>query len=144
MPIMRTAKKPEASPQKNGEWTHSGTIETVVSRRAHERVDVKLEVTMESESNFYMGLTENLSEGGLFIATHLLQPIGTPVTVVLKLPNAPQPITINGTVRWVRQYSETSDTEPGVGVRFEQLPAEHTEFIRVFLATRAPLFHDED
>jgi uncharacterized protein (TIGR02266 family) len=91
-----------------------------------------------------MGLTENLSEGGLFIATHQLQPIGTPVTVVLKVPNAAEPITIHGTVRWVRQYSETSDTDPGLGVRFEQLPSEHTELIRAFLAARTPLFHDED
>jgi len=40
------------------------------ARRAHVRHDVELEVSLESESNFYMGLTENLSEGGLFIAIH--------------------------------------------------------------------------
>ena len=42
--------------------------------RRYPRHDVELEVTMESESNFYMGLTENLSEGGIFIATHMLKP----------------------------------------------------------------------
>jgi uncharacterized protein (TIGR02266 family) len=123
---------------------NSGTMDAGASRRTHERSDVELEVTLESEHNFYLGLTENLSEGGLFIATHLLRPIGATVAVSLKLPNSPQPISATGTVRWVRQYSETSDTGPGIGIRFEQLPPEHTNVIRQFLAARTPLFHDED
>ena len=139
---MQTAKKPE--PRAEAERSASGTMDTGASRRVHERADVELEVTLESEHNFYLGLTENLSEGGLFIATHLLRPIGAPVAVTLKLPNSPEPIAAQGTVRWVRQYSETSDTEPGMGVRFEQLSPEHTQIIRQFLATRPALFHDED
>jgi uncharacterized protein (TIGR02266 family) len=91
-----------------------------------------------------MGLTENISEGGLFIATHLFKPIGTPIAVTLKLPNSPEPFTATGTVRWIRQYSETSDTDPGMGVRFEELTPQQTALIREFVAARTPLFHDED
>jgi uncharacterized protein (TIGR02266 family) len=141
---MRTAHKPDNRPLTHADRTHSGTVDTGSSRRAFERHDVELEVTLESESNFYLGLTENLSEGGLFIATHMLRPLGTPVAVTLKLPNAPEPIVAHGTVRWIRQYSATSDTDPGMGVRFEQLTPEQTNVIRNFLGARAPLFHDED
>jgi uncharacterized protein (TIGR02266 family) len=112
--------------------------------RRHARHDVELEVTMESESNFYMGLTENLSEGGIFIATHVLKPMGTSMAVVFKLPDVTEPVKLVGTVRWVREYSETSDTSPGMGVRFEQLTDEQSEQIRRFLAARDPLFYDED
>jgi uncharacterized protein (TIGR02266 family) len=139
---MQSAKKPD--PRTEADGNHSGTIDAGSSRRIFERSEVELEVTLESEHNFYLGLTENLSEGGLFIATHLLRPIGASIAVNLKLPNSAESFTAQGTVRWIRQYSETSDTGPGMGVRFEQLPPEHTRIIREFLSARTPLFHDED
>jgi uncharacterized protein (TIGR02266 family) len=114
------------------------------ARRAHARHDVELEVSLESESNFYMGLTENLSEGGLFIATHLVKPIGTQIEVSFKLPHVAEAIKAVGTVRWIRVYSETSDGMPGMGVRFERIEQQQVEQIREFLAARAPLFYDED
>jgi uncharacterized protein (TIGR02266 family) len=141
---MQTANKPVPPVLPHADRTHSGTVETEAARRAFERCDVELEVTLESESNFYIGLTENLSEGGLFIATHLIKPIGTPISVTLKLPNSTAAFTASGTVRWIRQYSVTSDTDPGMGVRFEEVTPEQTALIREFLAARTPLFHDED
>ena len=122
---------------------HSGAMGAAEARQ-HQRHNVELEVTMESETNFYMGLTENLSEGGLFIATHVLKPLGTQIEVSFKLPDAPDSIKVMGTVRWLREYSPTSDTSPGVGVRFEQIEQHQVEHIRNFLAARDPLFHDED
>ncbi|HKQ68354.1 MAG TPA: TIGR02266 family protein [Polyangiaceae bacterium] len=122
----------------------SGPVAVMEARRAHARHDVELEVTLESETNFYQGLTENLSEGGLFIATHLVRPLGTSIEVSLKLPNLAEPIRAVGTVRWIREYSDTSDTSPGMGVRFEQIEPEQQERIREFVAARPPLFHDED
>lgn len=122
----------------------SGAMGTAEPRRHHARHNVELEVTLESETNFYMGLTENLSEGGLFIATHVLKPLGTEIEVSFKLPDVPEPIKVTGTVRWLREYSPTSDTSPGLGVRFEHLGAEPAEQIHRFLAARDPLFHDED
>jgi len=142
--VMQTAEKPVPPVLPHSDGSHSGIVEAGAKRRTFERCAVELEVTLESESNFYLGLTENISEGGLFIDTHLFKPIGTPVSVTLKLPNSPQAFTATGTVRWIRQYSETSDTVPGMGVRFEDLTPEQTALIREFVATRAPLFHDED
>ncbi len=113
-------------------------------RRPPPRHDVEIEVSLESESNFYLGLTENLSEGGLFIATHLLKPMGTEIEVSFKLPHMAEPIKAIGIVRWICVYSETSDTMPGMGVRFERIAPEQVEQIRQFLAARAPLFYDED
>jgi type IV pilus assembly protein PilZ len=122
----------------------SGAMPAADARRAHVRHDVEIEVSLESESNFYMGLTENLSEGGLFIATHLVKPIGTEIEVSFKLPHVAEPIKAKGAVKWIREYSETSDAMPGMGVRFERIAQQQVEQIREFLAARAPLFYDED
>src|SRR6476659_1269928 len=89
-----------------------------ISGRVHARHDDELEVSLESESNFYMGLTESLSEGGRFIATHVIRPIGTEGEVSFKLPHVAEAIKAVGIVRWTREYSESSDTSPGMGVRF--------------------------
>ena len=142
-------KKPdpeESGTHSPGESARSSSVPvgTAEARRQHARHNVELEVTTESETNFYMGLTENLSEGGLFIATHSLRPLGTQVEVSFKLPEMSEAIKVMGTVRWVREYSDSSETSPGMGVRFEHLDTQQVEQIRGFLATRAPLFHDED
>jgi len=134
----------ESGTHSSGDAHHSGAMGAADVRRQYPRHNVELEVTMESETNFYMGLTENLSEGGLFIATHVLKPLGTQIEVSFKLPEMSEPIKVTGTVRWLREFSPTSDTSPGMGVRFEHIDAEHTEQIRRFLAARDPLFHDED
>ena len=63
--------------------------------------------------------------------------------ITLKLPGQPEPIRARGTVRWIREFSETSDTTPGMGLRLvmndRDLPR-----VRRFLSTRPPLFFDED
>lgn len=139
---MRTLASPMPDPRLS-EGRSSGTL-AAEARRVHPRHDIELEVTMESESNFYMGLTENLSEGGLFIATHVLKPLGTRIDVSFKLPDTAAAIQVSGTVRWVREYSETSDTSPGLGVRFDRIHSDDIQHIRAFLDARAPLFFDED
>jgi uncharacterized protein (TIGR02266 family) len=147
---MQTSRDKNVHPQAEsgthsaGDGAHASGATGAAEARQHLRHNVELEVTMESETNFYLGLTENVSEGGLFIATHVLKPLGTQMEVSFKLPDAAEPIKVMGTVRWVREYSETSDTSPGLGVRFEHLGPEHTEQIRRFLAARDPLFYDED
>jgi uncharacterized protein (TIGR02266 family) len=134
----------ESGTHSSGVAPHSGAAGAADTRRQHPRHNIELEVTMESETNFYLGLTENLSEGGLFIATHVLKPLGTQIEVSFKLPDAPEPTKVTGTVRWLREYSPTSDTSPGMGVRFEHIDQHQVELIRSFLTARDPLFYDDD
>jgi uncharacterized protein (TIGR02266 family) len=138
------SSEPGQVPEHPSSGPSRGPSASPEARRAHTRHDIDLEVTLESETNFYMGLTENLSEGGLFIATHLVRPMGSRVEVSFSLPNVKEPIRAVGLVRWIRVYSETSDTGPGMGLRFEEIQPEHAAQIREFLAQRAPLFYDED
>ena len=57
------------------------------SRREHVRIPVEVEVTLSSEHNFFVGWSENISEGGLFIATHQLEPLGTKLELTLVVPD---------------------------------------------------------
>lgn len=113
-------------------------------RREHSRFRVQLDVTVTSDHNFYAGFAENMSVGGVFIATHQIKAAGDRIDFSLVLPGSDQPIRGSGVVRWVRLYSESSDAPPGMGIRFESLERGAQERIAEFLAQREPLFYDED
>ena len=112
--------------------------------REHDRFAVDLEVSVLSETNFYAGLAENLSAGGLFIATHQLQKVGSTIHLSLRMPESAEVFQIVGEVRWVRVYNEMSDTSPGLGVRFANLPTGAAAAINQFLGQREPLFFDDE
>ncbi len=110
--------------------------------RIYRRLSLELEVSLQSDSNFYIGLTENLSNGGIFVATHLVQPIGTGVTLTLRLPTRKTPLTLAGRVRWVREFSDALEAAPGMGIEFEVITEDEARSIREFIAARTPLFFD--
>jgi uncharacterized protein (TIGR02266 family) len=113
------------------------------ARREHSRFSVDLDVTVGSDHNFYAGFAENLSAGGVFIATHKLKPVGSKIECSINLPDGVQMRAL-GEVRWVRIFNETSDTPPGMGVRFIDVSPEAVASIEAFLARRDPLFFDDE
>jgi len=114
------------------------------NRRIHPRFAVDLDVSLSSEHNFYAGFAENISSGGLFIATHVVKPVGERMEISVSLPEREEPIRCMGEVRWVRDYSERSNVPPGLGIRFLDLAAEDAAAIERFLKDREPLFYDDD
>lgn len=112
-------------------------------RREHSRFAVDLDVTVGSDHNFYAGFAENLSAGGVFIATHKLKPVGSKIELTVNLPDGVQ-IRATGDVRWIRVFNEQSDTPPGMGVRFDGLADASVALIQNFLARRDPLFFDDE
>jgi uncharacterized protein (TIGR02266 family) len=113
------------------------------SVRAHERRTVELEVDFASDSNFYVGFAENLSGGGVFVATYVLRPIGTVLDLSIQLAGDAEPLHVRGEVRWTREPSRSGDLWPGMGVRFQALAPQDEARIRAFLDARDPLFFDE-
>ncbi|MBX3127844.1 MAG: TIGR02266 family protein [Polyangiaceae bacterium] len=109
-------------------------------RRRSVRMPVEVALGVHSESNFFSGLTRDISDGGLFVATHTPLPLGTHVTVKFALPACPE-ISADGEVVWV---SEPVSGHPGMGVRFLALSPENEALIRRFMAKREPLYHDMD
>ena len=114
------------------------------NRRRQDRFSVELEISLETEHNFYAGFVENLSNAGLFIATHVVRPIGSHVEFSIVIGDDAEPIKGLGEVRWIRQFSDTSDAHPGMGLRFLELSPEGRKRIEQFLVGREPIFYDDD
>ena len=113
--------------------------------RVAERFDLEVKVDLESDHNFYTGLTQNISAGGLFIATHQLRRIGDHIKVKFSLPGSPAPISIDTEVRWIRENSllHRFDGSTGMGVRFIDLSSEASQAIQSFLENRDSLYYDD-
>lgn len=113
-------------------------------RRHNQRVYLETHVGFESENNFYTGFTEDISEGGLFLATHNLLPMGTEIDLSFQLPDE-SIVNILGRVRWVREPRswEDQETQPGMGIQFEDVTPETRDAIQMFVEMRAPLFYDD-
>jgi uncharacterized protein (TIGR02266 family) len=104
--------------------------------RQHPRVDLFVEVTLESESNFYAGISNNLSEGGVFVATFAPPRIGAPVALVLGLPGSGQRFALSGVVRWVREAEVCQGVTPGCGIEWLELPDGARTAIERFVRSR--------
>ncbi len=98
-----------------------------------------------SDHNFYTGFTQNISEGGLFVATSNIQKIGSQLAFTFTLHPDPDPITVEGVVRWIRPHSEFNESPAGMGVMFHALDplakARIDEFIR---RRRESIFFDDE
>lgn len=117
---------------------------TGAERRTATRVDLEIEVGLETDSNFYTGLTQDISTGGLFVATHRLRPIGERVVLKFGLPNTQQPIVVEGEVRWLREAGVHTDAPTGMGLKFLNLSSQARMSIASFLNKRESLFYDDE
>jgi len=112
-------------------------------RRASKRVPVRAAVDFSSDDNFFTGFSANLSEGGVFVATCGLLPVGTEVDLSFTLPTGAQVRTL-GVVRWVRENDDKApEVFPGIGVQFSQLDAQAAAEIHRFIAERDPMFYPD-
>ncbi len=115
-------------------------------RREHLRIPFDVEVSLGSEHNFFVGWSENISEGGLFVATHQLRPVGSMMELTLEAkPHLPK-TSVTVEVRWLRKTDElTSDCPPGMGLKFVDPTPEVLEAVHHFVATkREAMFVDMD
>jgi uncharacterized protein (TIGR02266 family) len=111
-------------------------------RRDNDRRAVHARVSLGSTSNFYVGVTENVSHGGLFVAVDELPPTGTLLDLKVDLEDGQPPLLLTGEVRWHRE-SPSAEGARGCGVRFVALSDNHERRIADFLRQRAPLVHPE-
>ena len=118
--------------------------ENIAERRHAIRTPVDAEVGFQSDTNFFMGFSEDISTGGLFIATFDTRPMGSVMNLNFTLPGG-HLISVEGVVRWVREYNDTSpDVSPGMGIQFESLRREDQTAIEHFIAERPAMFYDDE
>jgi uncharacterized protein (TIGR02266 family) len=113
-----------------------------LEQRLHPRIPLEVEVELESEHNFYTGLSQDLSEGGLFVATLDPPPIGEEVGFQLMLDG--NSYLFYGVVIWIRSESASSFGAPaGCGIKWLTLEDGALDAIRSFVAKRDTDFYEE-
>lgn len=120
------------------------TAAEVSNKRQHNRIPLEIDIDFASESNFYNGFTENISEGGVFVATYEQKGMGEKVSLKFRLPDSNETIECEGEVRWIReQNADTPDVSPGIGIRFINMSPSVQARVDEFIREREPLFYDD-
>lgn len=96
-------------------------------------------VRIDDGRKSFFGYSQNISRSGLFIATVNPRQPGTCFTVEIPFPEP-----LNRTVRctcevvWQRQYDRRSPHEPGMGLKFLDLPEEIAAALEVWVSEHSP------
>ena len=111
-------------------------------QRRSPRVPLEVEVTLESEHNFFTGITDNISEGGVFVATASPPPLGSEVGFELLLGG--ERFLVLGVVCWLRdERAASTDAPSGCGVRWVHLEDGALAAIRRFIDVRQTDFYED-
>lgn len=100
------------------------------SSRLAPRFDIEARITVASETNFYTGFTQNISEGGVFVAMSDPPAVGQIVRVHVHLAEG-RAVNATGEVRWHRLNE--FDEVVGAGVQFVALDEESTAALQSML-----------
>jgi hypothetical protein len=95
------------------------------------------EIEFELDTQFYVGLSQDVSDIGVFIATYREIPVGTLLGLFFELPCGTK-IAAPGEVRWIRDT--VNGGRPGLGVALTYLSDASLAAIRRFCEVHAPLF----
>ncbi len=110
-----------------------------LSGRVAVRYLLEARITVESQSNFYTGFSQNISEGGVFVSMENPPPVGEVVRLQVHLDDG-MAVTASGQVRWHRIDDATGEVV-GAGVQFMALDPDATAALQGMLqrAQQEPL-----
>lgn len=151
---VQQAQPPRAAPAPA--WTERDPFAPAPRQAVGKAVQLPLDDTIEtievdlgthSPSNFYRGLAGDdvVENGGLFVATYQVPPIGQTVRVRVSLPGNYE-FEAMGVVHWTREARDSAAPDlspPGFGMRFTNLSPDARNLVRRYVANREPLFHDD-
>ncbi len=117
--------------------------------RQHERAEIAQTLRFylgdETSPTFWTGLARNVSNGGLFVNTFNLPPIGQIISVRFKLPGASEALMLQAQVVWTRDEKVAADpNHVGFGARFIELAVEAERALNAYLKKIETIFHDPD
>jgi len=127
------------------EGSNSGDPTQAPGGRIHHRVSLDVEVNLRNENTFFTGFSENVSEGGLFVATEAPYEVGERVELGLSIMGG-APASLRGIVRWVRPGGTPGGLPAGMGIQFLDLDERVREALQKFVDSGAKdtLFFDLD
>lgn len=140
----RAAARQAAAPQAAAPaFARQANAPATAPYRGGPRTSVEANIGATTQSNFYVGFSGEVSEGGVFLSTYEVLTRGTHVQMLVTLPGGFE-FAAPGVVRFVRDPMDfNADSEPGMGVQFEGLDAKARQLVMRFIAKRPPIFYDE-
>ncbi len=115
-------------------------VSSGAERRIQDRVEMEVDIGLHSATQFYAGLSNDISEGGIFVSTVKPMPVGSQLSITFVLPGG-HTVSTRGRVAWLSSPRD-DDGRPGMGVRFERLEDEHRHAIEKFLRYRPAMLHE--
>jgi uncharacterized protein (TIGR02266 family) len=120
------------------------TAENHSDQRQAERHAFSCDVSAKSGHQFFTGFSENISAGGLFIATYQTLPLGSRFTITFSVPGVDHEFEAHCVVRWLREYDERDQSAtPGMGVSFENLSEREVQILNAILGRVETIFYDD-
>lgn len=112
-------------------------------QRDASRMELEVPIGLEGDNRFFTGTTDDLSRGGLFVATDDPLQVGTELRLSFVLPDGYR-VSARAAVAWVRVPRYRPHELPaGMGIQFEGLGPEDERAIAHYLEER-PAFHYGD
>jgi uncharacterized protein (TIGR02266 family) len=114
------------------------------SERINREINVNFEVSVDGPHNFFAGFTQDISKGGVFLATHQVYPIGTKMRLSFEIEGVH--VEVEAIVRWARKPENVfgNDLHPGMGLQFIDPDEKLVSAFDKFLEKKEPLLIDED
>ncbi len=91
-------------------------------RRKTSRISTIIQINYHTADSFFRNFVEDLSTGGMFIATQKPLEPGIQLKLEFLLPGCNYPIRVNGEVIWNRDTQDIN-LRRGMGVKFDNLSA---------------------
>lgn len=110
-----------------------------LANRRHERRPVELRLIYASSELEIETTSRNLSQGGVFVCSEVLDPLGTECSLTTLIDGGP-PLQLRGIVRRVVERKGVDHSETGMGVEFVDVGAEE----RAWLTTTVERLEQEE
>lgn len=102
--------------------SHQDGLQAFIEKRRSLRLPLfVLEVRWKKYNKVFIGHTQNISIGGLFMSTERSLQTGERFPIEFVLPDKKTKINCTGEVTWTRSYAEEGSGSEGIGVRFVDL-----------------------
>lgn len=138
---MTSSRNPH--PQSSGNFP---PIPSGNDRREAQRLRYDIQVGVATDHRLFVGLTSDISAGGLFIATDEPLKKGDRIEVRFSIPGTDHVFHKHATVCWTRPFDGESHshmrTRAGAGVKLDDLSPDETKVLDAFLQVHEPIFYD--
>ena len=106
---------------------------SVFSSRKHPRIQKRLSLEIKDHLSFIKTYAVNICGGGLFIRTKNPLKEGERFSLILQLPDIPDPLKIQCEVVWTRKHSDKGKVIAGMGVKFCKMAEKDSQILKQYL-----------